>query len=124
MTTPDAIAPPPVPRRRYRKVLSWAVLAAIFILIFIRVPLEEVLRSALQVRLAPFVAVTGLFVSALIPLAAAVLYSLVGRLHRRLPSRAILYARGAVSLWQSLATMAGHFGMGVWLARNAKIPPA
>jgi len=124
MTTPDLIVPPPVPRPRYRKFLSWAVLAAIFALIFMRVPLEEVLRSALQVRLVPFTAITGLFVAALIPLDAAILYYLVGRLHRPLPFRAIFYARGAASLWQSLTTMAGHFGMGVWLARNAKIPPA
>jgi len=118
----DLVPGPPVRKSLFRRLGPWLVMAVLFYLIFARVPIEQVYRDFFQVDFLPFTALAGLSIIFLIPLDATVQWYAFSRIHHLIPWREVFCARAAMALLNSLATVASQAGMGVWLARKAKVP--
>lgn len=118
------IPAPPIKRSRLRRLGPWLVLAALFYLIFARVPLAQVYAAFFMVDLIPFTALAAMFILCLTVLDSLVQWYVFSRRHGPLPWREVFLARGARSFLDSLATAAGQAGMGYWLARRLQLPLA
>ncbi len=118
-----SLVPAPGPRRNWlRRAAPWLVLAGLFAWIFARVPLDKVALAWSQVAIIPFAAWCVVFVVVLIPLDTTVQWFTFSRIHHPLSWLHVFYARAAMALANSLATVAGQAGMGYWLHCKLQVP--
>jgi len=118
----NLVPTPAAKRSLLRRALPWLVLAALFVWIFARVPFAKVELAWSHVAIVPFAAWCVVFVLVLIPLDTTIQWFAFSRIHHPMSWRHVFYARAAMVLANSLATVAGQAGMGYWLHRQGKVP--